>query len=54
MEKNQQFIFDDDTLFIINDSEFFNLNNISLKLKEYNYIKSFESPNILYNKSFFS
>ena len=50
---NKQLVFDDDMAFYANDSEFFNYNNISLRIKDYYYYKNFESPSII-NKYFFS
>lgn len=52
--QRQKYIFDDGIIYLAEDSEFFNMNNISLKLKNYYYLKNYESPNFLYNKYFFS
>ena len=52
--KKKNIIFDDGIMYFSDDSEFLDMNNISLKIKEYCYIKNFESPCFLYNKYFFS
>ena len=52
--KKKKIIFDDGIMYFSDDSEFFDMNNISLKMKEYCYLQNFESPNFLYNKYFFS
>ena len=50
---NNKLIFDDGMAFYADDSEFFNYNNISLRIKDYYYNINFESPSII-NKYFFS
>jgi SHAQKYF class myb-like DNA-binding protein len=52
--KKKKIIFDDGIMYFSDDSEFFDMNNISLKMKEYFFLQNFESPNFLYNKYFFS
>jgi SHAQKYF class myb-like DNA-binding protein len=52
--KKKKIIFDDGIMYFSDDSEFFDMNNISLKMKEYCFLQNFESPNFLYNKYFFS
>ena len=52
--KKKKIIFDDGIMYFSDDSEFFDMNNISLKIKEYCFVKNFESPCFLYNKYFFS
>jgi SHAQKYF class myb-like DNA-binding protein len=50
---NKKLVFDDGMAFYADDSEFFNYNNISLRIKDYYYNINFESPSII-NKYFFS
>ena len=52
--KKKKIIFDDGIMYFSDDSEFLDMNNISLKMKEYCFLQNFESPNFLYNKYFFS
>ena len=52
--KRQKYIIDDGVMFLYDDSEFFYLENINDKIKEYNYLKNFEKLNYFYNKDFFS
>ena len=49
-----KYIIDDGIMYLQEDSDIFNYNNISLKIKEYYYLQNFEMPNPLYNKYFFS
>ena len=53
-EKENKFIFDDDIMYLKDDTDFFNMNNNSLKIKEYFFLKNFESPYLIHNKYFFS
>ena len=50
---NKKLVFDDGIAFYADDSEFFNYNNINLRIKDYCYNINFESPSII-NKYFFS
>ena len=50
----QKYIYDDGMLYLSNNSEFFNLNNISLTIKEHISIKNSKLPYVLFNHRFFS
>ena len=52
--KRQRYIFDDGIIYLTDDSNFLDLNDISLKIKNFYFLKNFESPISLYNKYFFS
>jgi SHAQKYF class myb-like DNA-binding protein len=50
----QKYIYDDGMLYLSNNSEFFNLNNISLTIKEHISIKNSKLPYVHFNHNFFS
>ena len=50
----QKYIYDDGMLYLSNNSEFFNLNNISLTIKEHISIKNSKLPYAIFNHNFFS
>jgi len=50
----QKYIYDDGMLYLSNNSEFFNLNNFSLTIKEHISIKNSKLPYVLFNHNFFS
>lgn len=52
--KRQNYFIDEGVIIFFDDTQFFNLDNIGLKIKEYSYLKNLESLNLLYNKNFFS
>ena len=49
-----KYIYDDGMLYLSNNSEFFNLNNISLTIKEHISFKNSKLPYVLFNDNFFS
>ncbi len=52
--KRQNYIIDEGVIIFFDETQYFNLDNIGLKIKEYSYLKNLESLNLLYNKNFFS
>ena len=53
-QKQPKYLFEDGIIYLSDNSEFFNLNDISLILKENNSIRNSELPYVIFNKHFFS
>ena len=53
-EKGNNYIIDDGIIYVTDDLDILDMNNISFKIKEYCYLKSYELPYLLYNKYFYS
>ena len=54
MSNINNYIIDDGIVYMQEESDFFNMNNISLKIKEYYYMQNLDKPYSLYHKYFFS
>ena len=54
MSNINNYIIDDGIVYMQEESDFFNMNNISLKIKEYYYMKNLDMQYSLYHKNFFS
>ncbi len=52
--KLKNYIIDEGIMLFFENQDMFNYDNISLKIKEFNYMKNCELLNNLYNKYFFS
>jgi hypothetical protein len=53
-EKNDRFIIDDGIIYLTDNIDILDINNISFTIKEYYYLKSYELPYLFYNKYFYS
>ena len=53
-EKGNNYIIDDGIIYVTDNLDILDMNNISFKIKEYYYLKSYELPYLLYNKYFYS
>jgi SHAQKYF class myb-like DNA-binding protein len=53
-EKNNRFIIDDGIIYLTDNIDILDINNISFTIKEYYYLKSYELPYLFYNKYFYS
>ena len=53
-QKQPKYLFEDGIIYLSDNSEFFNLNDISLILKENNSIRNSELPYVIFNNHFFS
>ena len=53
-EKGNNYIIDDGIIYVTDNLDILDMNNISFKIKEYCYLKSYELPYLLYNKYFYS
>jgi len=53
-QKQPKYLFEDGIIYLSDNSEFFNLNDISLILKENNSIRNSELPYVIFNNNFFS
>ena len=54
LSNRNNYIIDDGIVYMQEESDFFNMNNISLKIKEYYYMKNLDMQYSLYHKNFFS
>jgi hypothetical protein len=54
LSNRNNYIIDDGIVYMQEESDFFNMNNISLKIKEYYYMQNLDKPYSLYHKYFFS
>ena len=52
--KKQRYVFDDGVFFLSDGSEFFNMDDISLRIKDYLFMKNMKSPYLKFLSTFFS
>ena len=53
MPKKQRYVFDDGVFFLSDGSEFFNMDDISLRIKDYLFMKNMKSPYLKFLSTFF-